>query len=103
MADEKEEIDFTKLDPANEPQEEQVDLFEDKDLDTTGVEIHTDESSGVGADVEPATSGTGMKSAYAEARPCSSKSRPAASSFAETRRPIVCFSTVKTIVMTTAT
>ena len=45
MADEKKEIDFTKLDQANEPQEEQVDLFEDKDLDTTGVEIHTDESS----------------------------------------------------------
>ncbi len=45
MADEKKEIDFTKLNPANEPQEEQVDLFEDKDLDTTGVEIHTDESS----------------------------------------------------------
>ncbi|MCI6159192.1 MAG: DNA topoisomerase (ATP-hydrolyzing) subunit B [Selenomonadaceae bacterium] len=45
MAEEKKEIDFTKQDPAAEPQEEPVDLFADKDLDTTGVEIHTDESS----------------------------------------------------------
>ncbi|MDY2684748.1 MAG: DNA topoisomerase (ATP-hydrolyzing) subunit B, partial [Selenomonadaceae bacterium] len=45
MAEEKKEIDFTKQDPVAEPQEEPVDLFADKDLDTTGVEIHTDESS----------------------------------------------------------